>query len=391
MMKMNRYTRITLALIRPLVGCSTGEIDGEALGEDGIAETEAAVVGGTTEPDYWHPWIVTTQAGYTCRGVLIHPRWVLTAAHCVDGSNWPSVSWSRTDPATGQRYSGENSATYLVKHMHPDYNPATFAHDIALIDLKTPFTLGRYLQTVALPRSPAQVGHVGKVANYSHSETLPTGIDAILRASIAVLWPSSGLFEVRDDGASLCSGDSGSGFVRIVNGRATVQGIASYSSTSCNSGALGLNAGMADVYAHRGWILSTLGMTQAELDGRSRLRMSGRVSTGVMKLGCVGTSVSNVEGPMVPGVELRLPACGTWSVTTASCDLSSAATDLQFSAFTLRSTTSTGTSTTSLPYQPRWASYLSSLSGSPPVPIRELTCAVSRFGIAPAPSTVLAF
>lgn len=70
-------------------------------------DQQATVVGGTTEPDYQFPWVVTVSGGLTGRGVLIAPTWVLTAGHNVERSfGGAEVSYTRTDPNTGRVTSG---------------------------------------------------------------------------------------------------------------------------------------------------------------------------------------------------------------------------------------------------------------------------------------------
>src|SRR5215203_1623848 len=94
------------------------------------------VVGGVPEPDYKYPWVVGITSG--CRGVLIHPEWVLTAAHCIispAGSN--GIFFRRTDPYSGTVYQENRlpaqNGGIIVHEMHNQ--PSVGPNDIALIKL----------------------------------------------------------------------------------------------------------------------------------------------------------------------------------------------------------------------------------------------------------------
>ena len=87
----------------------------------------------------------------------------------------------------------------------------------------------------------------------------------------------------------MCHGDSGSGFVEIRDGRATIVGVTS-NIDSDGSDCIPANkqAQLADVFAYRDWIYATMGMSPEQVDGRVRLRWSGLASQpGIMSLQCL--------------------------------------------------------------------------------------------------------
>ncbi|MFT3714241.1 MAG: trypsin-like serine protease [Archangium sp.] len=332
-----------------------------------------------------HPWMVQFSG---CRGVLIAPSWVLTAAHCLPYINGGNVWVYRVDTAknmnevlklTFNPYSGQGG--FIA---HPQYNANNAENDVALVHLNSAVPIDSWTQVVSLPRAPLQLGEIGTVVGPSGTSD---GIFNVIRGPVESAGRCLGGttdFCSKSDTGALCEGDSGSGFVTLTNGRATVRGIASRKVGFGSCGAVGNYGEFEDVSKHVSWILSTIDATLDSLDGISRIRSSGDTTRGTTRVECsatfgpFATVTSNENGPMnVPGSQVGV-SCPSWSNRTvnARCLLDSNV-SARIVGFTLRTTNvSTGVVTvTNLPFNNSAATW----SGTIPLGVvQEFDCQVQR-------------
>ncbi len=113
-----------------------------------IVGGEPTVVDGETTNFPWMVTIIKTDKlpniEQQCGGTLIHPEWVLTAAHCILSKTEPTETTESINIFAGHHdlKSGEGKILAITKIViHPDYNGDDYlpTADIALLKLKEPY------------------------------------------------------------------------------------------------------------------------------------------------------------------------------------------------------------------------------------------------------------
>ena len=152
-----RLGRAALALaLVTTVGAGPAQGQGRSRFEclDPDKRAVSRIVGGTDAPREMAPWQVSLQLSardgwrHICGGSLIHPSWVLTAAHCLfDGrgrlrgaDSFSVLHGSQSLSSGGDRRRAER----LIPHeRYRGGGPASQGNDIALIRLEAPLPVSR--------------------------------------------------------------------------------------------------------------------------------------------------------------------------------------------------------------------------------------------------------
>ncbi|KAJ3656406.1 hypothetical protein Zmor_015486 [Zophobas morio] len=230
----------------------------------------ARIVGGTDAYSAQFPYSVAvytqgSSGSFFCGGTLISNEWIVTAGHCADGAlqftiRLGSNTLSGTDP---------NRVTVATTQyfVHPEYNPMTLEHNIALIKLRMPVELTSYIQPIALPTNDIPIyAHLTAVGWGQINDATPELSDHLQYVSLITISNIECAnvygYQVSDDmvcaagnyNEGTCLGDTGSPLIEHIYNPQSVRfaGVASFiSGDGCDEPH---PSGYTRVYLYLDWI-----------------------------------------------------------------------------------------------------------------------------------------
>ncbi|XP_006868437.1 PREDICTED: kallikrein-1-like [Chrysochloris asiatica] len=244
-------------------------------GTGAVPLTQPRIVGGWECQEHSQPWQVSVHDFHKpqCGGVLIDPKWVLTAAHCKSQHLQIWVGAHNLDDLKDPAQFAEVSASFP----HPSYNVTSenspyispdedHSSDLMLIRLKNPVKITNAVKVLGLPTTEPEVGSTCIFSGWGSidpsGDVYPDDLQCIdmkifkndvctktHNHKITASMLCAGHLEA---GKAICSGDSGGPLVC----KGVLQGILSSGRFPC--GKSGAPAVYTRVISYVTWIRATM-------------------------------------------------------------------------------------------------------------------------------------
>ena len=243
---MRKLARILVVLALPLAAPAHAIVGGGAPSTEGVGRSVVTIVG---------------SRGNFCTGVLIAPKVVLSAAHCVQ----PGADYKIVDYGADRQPKLQDVRNVAI---HPAFKmEAMTAHrataDVALLQLAAP-AAGKAPSALGMPNIPILAGSRFTIAGIGVTVRGDGKSGGAIRVAGLVATGKPGTLQIRlvdpvgqgtRDGLGACTGDSGGPVFEDRPGGPVIIGIISWSTAPNDAAGCGGMTGVTPLTIYRDWIL----------------------------------------------------------------------------------------------------------------------------------------
>ncbi|XP_042556123.1 kallikrein-4 [Dipodomys spectabilis] len=113
------------------------------------SHSHGQIINGEDCSPYSQPWQAALFADdeFFCSGVLVHPQWVLSAAHCIQSSYTIGLGLHNLE---AEQEPGSRKLQASLSIQHPDYNHPFLANDLMLIKLNESVVESHTIRSIAV-------------------------------------------------------------------------------------------------------------------------------------------------------------------------------------------------------------------------------------------------
>ncbi|KAI9020298.1 trypsin-like cysteine/serine peptidase domain-containing protein [Hyaloraphidium curvatum] len=297
------------ALLSALAGAfadpDPGSTSGQLMGRNvTLGALVPNVVGGSPVlAQYVFPWmvrLVNSYRGWSCGGTMIAPNVVLTAGHCVRGtqaSEWLASTYRRNISLSSSREGGTDYRPRLAL-VHPRFDSFTLQWDAAVLVLGPPTRYGRAAFTprwIAINRNPAFPragtrttvlgwGKLGEAAGFPRilqRAGFPVASNDECGYYLGGQYYPGTMICAGAPGVDACNGDSGGPLFATVNGTQVLVGIVSWGAEGTCASPDFIYGAYSRVSAVAPWVDSVLRVYAPQVLPRAGRTTSRRRTTTV--------------------------------------------------------------------------------------------------------------